>query len=136
MARKILVVDDSTFMHSMYDMVLRNCGCEILHAMSGRDALDMLGTNPDCALIILDINMPGMNGLEFIEQYRASNLPNPAPIVIASTEGTDEDTRRGLDAGATAYVKKPFQPSDLQAIVNKMLAGDASNSRAAGTSGA
>jgi CheY-like chemotaxis protein len=123
MSRKILVVDDSTFMHSMYDMVLRNCGCEILHAMNGREAMDVLGTHPDCALIILDINMPGMNGLEFIEQYRAGKLPNPAPIVIASTEGTEEDTRRGLDAGAAAYLKKPFQPSDLQAIVNKTLAG-------------
>ena len=122
MQHKILVVDDSTFMHSMYDMVLRGRpGCEILHAMDGQEALDMLGSTPDIDLIVLDINMPGINGLEFMERYKASGLPQDVPIIIASTEGTEEDTQRGLEAGAIAYLKKPFQPTDLQALVRNAL---------------
>lgn len=131
MSRKILVVDDSTFVHSMYDMVLRSFSdCEILHAMNGREALDLLGQAPDCSVIILDINMPEMNGLEFIQNYKASGLPDQAPIIIVSTEGTEEDTQRGLDAGATAYIKKPFQPSDLQVMVGKVLEGDGTETQA------
>lgn len=122
MSEKILVVDDSTFMHSMYDMVLRSCeGCEINHATSGDEALRLLGQSPDYKLIILDINMPGMNGFEFISYYKASGLPTMAPIIIVSTEGKMEDTQRGLEAGATAYLKKPFQPTDLQALVANVL---------------
>ena len=122
MSQKILVVDDSTFVHSMYDMVLR-CfeDCEILHAMNGREALEVLGESPDCSVIILDVNMPEMNGLEFIDNYKSSGLQDQAPIIIVSTEGTDDDTRRGLEAGATAYLKKPFQPSDLKTMVGKVL---------------
>lgn len=123
MSQKILVVDDSSFMHSMYDMVLRGCG-EVLHASNGREALDVLGTSPDCDLIILDINMPQMNGLEFLEQYRGSGLNDVAPVIIVSTEGTEDDTQRGLEAGATAYLKKPFQPTDLQTLVGRVLSDD------------
>ena len=122
MSQKILVVDDSSFMHSMYDMVLRSCGnCEIVHAMNGQEALDELGQSAEFNLIILDINMPEMSGLEFMEKYRSSGLPTSVPIIIASTEGTEGDTKRGLDAGAMAYLKKPFQPSDLQELVNGVL---------------
>ncbi len=122
MVQKILVVDDSSFMHSMYDMVLRTCSnCEIVHALNGQDALKELGKCSDFGLIILDINMPEMSGLEFIEKYKSSGLPASVPIIIASTEGTEDDTQRGLDAGAMAYLKKPFQPSDLQELVNSVL---------------
>ena len=122
MSQKILVVDDSSFMHSMYDMVLRSCNdCEIVHAMNGQQALDELGQCSDFGLIILDINMPEMSGLEFLETYKSSGLPASVPIIIASTEGTEDDTQRGLDAGAMAYLKKPFQPSDLQELVNGVL---------------
>ncbi len=122
---KILVVDDSSFMHSMYDMVLRNCGnCEITHVMNGQEALDTLGESSDFSLIILDINMPQMSGLEFLEKFQESGLPADIPIIIASTEGTEDDTRRGLDAGAMAYLRKPFQPSDLQTLVGTVLSGE------------
>ena len=122
MVQKILVVDDSSFMHSMYDMVLRSCSnCEIVHSLNGQDALKELGQCSDFGLIILDINMPEMSGLEFIEKYKSSGLPASVPIIIASTEGTEDDTQRGLDAGAMAYLKKPFQPSDLQELVNGVL---------------
>ena len=122
MSQKIVVVDDSSFMHSMYDMVLRSCSnCEIVHAMNGQEALDELGQCSEFNLIILDINMPEMSGLEFMEKYKSSGLPASVPIIIASTEGTENDTQRGLDAGAMAYLKKPFQPSDLQELVNGVL---------------
>ncbi len=122
MSLKILVVDDSSLMHDMYEMVLRRYGrCKTLHAMNGREALEMLGQHADTRLIILDINMPGMNGLEFLSNYKGSGLKNPAPVIIVSTEGKAEDTRRGLEAGAVAYLKKPFRPTDLQVIIDKVL---------------
>ena len=124
MAEKILVVDDSSFMHSMYDMVLGVAGDRVvLHAESGIEALEILARTPDCDLIVLDINMPEMNGLEFLERYMGSGFPRLAPVVISSTEGTEDDTQRGLDAGAVAYLKKPFQPSDLQEVVRSILEG-------------
>lgn len=122
MPSKILVVDDSKVMHSMYDMTLRRyVGCNIVHAMNGQEALDLLQQHRDCELIILDVNMPVMNGLEFLERYNEGQFSPRAPIIVVSTQGQEEERQRGLEAGASAYLTKPFQPTDLQAIINQIL---------------
>jgi len=122
MPSKILVVDDSKVMHSMYDMTLRRyAGCSIVHAMNGQEALDLLREHADCELIILDVNMPVMGGLEFLKRYGAMSLPTPAPVIVVSTQGKEEERKQGLDAGAAAYLTKPFQPTDLQAIIAQIL---------------
>ncbi|OGW41861.1 MAG: histidine kinase [Nitrospirae bacterium GWD2_57_9] len=120
MLKKVLVVDDSALIHQMYKMVLMRYRCEIIDAMNGQDGLDKLSTNPDVSLILLDINMPVMNGIEFIKKVMAVEAYNTIPIVMVSTEGKEEDTLRGLALGAKGYVKKPFQPSDLHAIIEKI----------------
>jgi two-component system chemotaxis response regulator CheY len=71
-------------------------------------------------LILLDINMPLMNGLEFIKKVRVIGRYDHVPIIIVSTEGKEEDTMRGLALGARGYVKKPFQPSDLHTLIAKL----------------
>lgn len=123
MLKKVLVVDDSALIHQMYKMVLMRYRCEIIDAMNGQDALDKLAKNADVSLILLDINMPVMNGIEFIKKVKAVDAYAGIPIVMVSTEGKEEDTLRGLSLGAKGYVKKPFQPSDLHAIIEKLFSG-------------
>jgi two-component system chemotaxis response regulator CheY len=120
MLKKVLVIDDSALIHQMYKMVLMRYRCQIIDAMNGQDGLEKLEKNPDVNLILLDINMPVMNGIEFIKKVKTIAAYAPIPIVMVSTEGKEEDTLRGLTLGAKGYVKKPFQPSDLHTIIEKI----------------
>jgi len=120
MLKKVLVVDDSALIHQMYKMVLMRYKCQIVDALNGQDGLDKLGKNPDIDLILLDINMPVMNGLDFIKKVKELGSFDHIPIVLVSTEGKEEDTMRGLALGAKGYVKKPFQPSDLHLLIEKL----------------
>ncbi len=124
MLKKVLVIDDSALIHQMYKMVLMRYRCSIIDALNGQDGLDKLEKNPDTSLILLDINMPMMNGLEFIKKLKDQGKYGHIPIVIVSTEGKEEDTMRGLALGARGYVKKPFQPSDLHALIAKLYPPD------------
>jgi two-component system, chemotaxis family, chemotaxis protein CheY len=125
MLKKVLVVDDSALIHQMYKMVLMRYKCKIVDALNGQDGLDKLGKNPDTDLILLDINMPVMNGLDFIKKVKELGSFDHIPIVLVSTEGKEEDTMRGLALGAKGYVKKPFQPSDLHLLVEKLYPTEA-----------
>jgi two-component system, chemotaxis family, chemotaxis protein CheY len=120
MLKKILVIDDSAIIQQMYRMVLTRYKCLIVAAHDGRDGLDKLAKNADVNLILVDINMPILNGLEFIRKVKEAGIFGHIPIIIVSTEGKEEDTRKGLDLGAKAYLKKPFQPSDLHALIEKL----------------
>lgn len=121
MLKKVLVVDDSALIHQMYKMVLMRYRCKVVDALNGQEALDKLEQNADCDLMLVDINMPLMNGLEFIQKVKATGKYDKIPIIIVSTEGKEEDTERGLAIGANGYVKKPFQPSDLHALISKLF---------------
>lgn len=118
---KILVVDDSKLMHKMYEVMLRQY--ELVHANDGRDALEKLGGHDDVDLIFLDINMPNMNGLEFLAEAKSDPGLADIPVVIVSTEGKEEDTQRGLEAGAVAYVKKPFSSMEISELVSRLGEG-------------
>jgi two-component system chemotaxis response regulator CheY len=113
---KILVVDDSKLMHKVYEVMLRQY--PLVPAMDGREALDRLREHPEIDLVLLDINMPVMNGLEFLEALKDFRQRLPAVIII-STEGREEDTQRGLEAGAVAYIKKPFRSEEILEIISK-----------------
>ncbi len=121
MLKKVLVIDDSALIHQMYKMVLMRYKCDIVDALNGQDGLDKLAKNPDTNMILLDINMPLMNGLEFIKKVKGLGTYDHIPIIIVSTEGKEEDTMRGLSLGAKGYVKKPFQPSDLHTLIEKLF---------------
>ncbi len=119
MLKKVLVVDDSALIHQMYRLVLKRYQCEVIDALNGQDGLDSLAANPDVNLILLDINMPLMSGIDFIKRVKSSRGLDRIPIIIVSTDGMDDDTMKGLDLGAMGYVKKPFQPADLYALIEK-----------------
>ncbi len=116
--KKVLVVDDSKLLHRMFEMMLRQY--PLVHAYDGRAALDRLAEHKDVDLILLDINMPRMNGLEFLAAVKAHTEFARIPVIIITTEGTEDDTQRGLEAGASAYVKKPFRNEELLGVINRI----------------
>ena len=123
MLKKVLVIDDSALIHQMYKMVLMRYKCAIVNALNGQEGLDKLAKNADINLVLLDINMPVMNGLDFIKKVKEVGTYNHIPIIVVSTEGKEEDTMKALSLGAKGYVKKPFQPSDLHALIDKLYPG-------------
>lgn len=116
---KAMVIDDSSLIHKMFKVMFPKT--LLVHAMDGREALQRLAEQPDVDLIFLDINMPHMNGLELLAQVKADAALAQIPVIIVSTEGKEEDTLRGLRAGAAAYVKKPFRNEVVQEIVRKLM---------------
>jgi two-component system chemotaxis response regulator CheY len=123
MLRKILAVDDSALIHQMYKLFLsRYKNCKLVSAMNGLEALDKLAQEEGIDLILLDINMPVMNGLEFLQRVQKEPAYQGIPVIIISTEGKEEDTIRGLKMGAKGYVKKPFQASELHGLIEKITA--------------
>jgi CheY-like chemotaxis protein len=117
--KKALVIDDSSLIHKMFKLMLPHT--TVVCAADGREALQKLAAEPDVDLIFLDINMPHMNGLEFLAQVKADAALTQIPVIIVSTEGKEEDTIRGLRAGAAAYVKKPFRNEALQDLIRKVM---------------
>jgi two-component system chemotaxis response regulator CheY len=126
MLKKILIVDDSSLLHQMYKLVfMRYKGCKVVSAMNGLEALDKLSQEEGIELVLLDINMPVMNGLQFLQNIQNDGNHKGLPIIIVSTEGKEEDTLRGLSMGARGYIKKPFQPAELHTMIEKIFSGSA-----------
>lgn len=116
--KKVLVVDDSKLMHKMYEVMLRQY--PLVYALDGREALARLEEHQDVDLVLLDINMPNMNGLEFLGELRADSGKSGIAVVVISTEGREEDTARGLEAGAAAYIKKPFHREEILDVIARL----------------
>jgi two-component system chemotaxis response regulator CheY len=121
MLKKVLVVDDSSLIHQMYKLVMNRYNCTIADAMNGQEALEVLALQNDIELILLDINMPVMNGLQFLEKASPLGIVSRIPVIIISTEGKEEDTIRGLKLGARGYLKKPFHPAELHDMIEKIF---------------
>ncbi|MBN2383420.1 response regulator [bacterium] len=122
--KKILIVEDSTLLHKMYDLLLgiyKRKGTKLIYALNGQDGLDQLQQNGDVGLILLDINMPTMNGLQFLGIIRKDPDYERIPVIIISTEGKEEDTVRGLSLGADAYIAKPFQGPQLRTLIDQLI---------------
>jgi two-component system chemotaxis response regulator CheY len=116
---KIQVIDDSKLVHTMFSLMFRKI--KQIHAFNGVEALDQLRAQRDVDLIFLDINMPEMNGLEFLRQIKADRFLCEIPVIIISTEGKEQDTVRGLESGAVAYVKKPFRTEAVIELVERVV---------------
>jgi CheY-like chemotaxis protein len=118
--RKILVVDDSKLLHRMFDMMLRQY--PLIHAYDGQEGLERLRENADVDLVLVDVNMPRMNGLQFLEAVKADEKLKKIPVVVVTTEGADSAAEKGMALGAAAYVKKPFRNEELLALVQRLAA--------------
>lgn len=120
MAKRILIVDDSVSIRKSVSFVLTEEGYEVLEAEDGKDGLQKVASAP-CNLIITDINMPNMNGIDFIRALRAQSEYQFVPIIALTTESQDNKMQEGKDAGATGWIVKPFTSEKLSAIVKKVL---------------
>jgi two-component system chemotaxis response regulator CheY len=121
MIATILVVDDSATTRSLVASYLTDWeGVEVVEAASGFEALRVLPAR-SVDLIVTDINMPDINGLELISFVRANPNYRRIPVVIITTENSAEDRKRGLDLGASDYLVKPFSAADLRRAVEAAL---------------
>jgi CheY-like chemotaxis protein len=121
---RILVVDDSVVVRRIVEMTVRQIPAllraSVDEASSGDAALERLRERR-YDLVLADIRMPGLDGLELVRRVRGELGDDQTPIVLVSTLGSDDDIRRGLDAGATAYVPKPLSPHRIRAVIGKVL---------------
>jgi two-component system, chemotaxis family, chemotaxis protein CheY len=115
-------VDDSETVRQLVGLALQQGGYEILEAVDGADGLDKLSTHSDISMVICDINMPRMNGLEMIERLAQSKTIKKVPVVMLTTEGQPALIQRARQAGAKGWIVKPFKPDLLLAAVNKLTA--------------
>ncbi|OQW75000.1 MAG: response regulator [Proteobacteria bacterium ST_bin14] len=116
---RVLTVDDSATMRSLLRHALVGEGFEVAQADDGVSALEWLATN-DCDVIITDINMPRMDGFGLIERVRAGGAHVHRPILVLSTESSDEKKARARNAGATGWIIKPFDAEKLAAAVRRV----------------
>jgi len=119
MTRKVLVVDDSVTMRNMLEVSMVEEGFEVITADDGVNALKAIGDNK-LDLVITDINMPNMDGIELIKRLRKLNSTKFIPILVVTTEGGENTKQDGKAAGATGWIVKPFQPQTLSSAVRKI----------------
>jgi two-component system chemotaxis response regulator CheY len=119
--KRVLVVDDSSTTRALIVSTIEEMeGFETIEAPNGFEALKCI---PQQALdlIVTDINMPDINGLEIVHFVKHHPDYRSIPMIIVSTEGSDEDVKRGIDLGASAYVKKPFEPEHLKSTIRRLV---------------
>lgn len=119
--KSILIVEDSSTTRALIRAVIEEMGdFTIVEASSGFEALKLLPTQ-EFNLVITDINMPDINGLELINFIKNNERYNPIPLIIVSTERSEEDKKRGIALGAMAYITKPFKAQELQKTIQQAL---------------
>jgi len=121
---KILIVDDSSVMRKIVERALRQAGLEpmlVMEAGSGTEGLELL-KGKEVHLILSDINMPSMDGLEFLRQIRAQNLASGVPVVMITTESSEEHVKQAILLGAQGYIRKPFTADQVKERVLPLLA--------------
>ena len=123
MAKCVLVVDDSETVRQILQLTLSNAGFDVIEAEDGDDALNKLASASVVDMLITDLNMPNMDGLELIKKIRADKKHRFTPIVMLTTESSEEKKRAGREAGASGWIVKPFKPEQLLKVV-KMVLGD------------
>lgn len=120
---RALIVDDSTVMRKIVERSLRQAGIDslsVIEAGSGIDGLELLKASR-VDLILSDINMPAMDGIEFLRQLRALNLAPGVPIIMITTESSEEHVKQAIEAGAMSYIRKPFTPDQVKQRVLPLL---------------
>jgi len=120
--RAVLIVDDSPTIRGFAKVFLKPLGVEVQEAEDGAQALEIVRKNPP-AVAIVDVNMPGMDGLAFTRELRGDRRPELAklPVVLLTGETNAELREKGRAAGATDFLAKPLKGPELQAIVKRFL---------------
>jgi two-component system, chemotaxis family, chemotaxis protein CheY len=120
MTRTIMTVDDSTSMRQMVKATLQSAGYGVVEAADGEEALEYARQN-SVDLVISDVNMPRMDGITLVHQLRALSTYRLTPLLLLTTESSQEKKLEGKRAGATGWIVKPFNPAQLLATLEKLL---------------
>ena len=120
MAQKILVVDDSVTVRQQVGSALSQAGFEIIEAADGQEGLNKITANPDLLMVITDVNMPHMNGLEMLEKLKANPKHSKLIVFMLTTEGQPELIERAKKAGAKGWIVKPFKAELLVSAAKKL----------------
>lgn len=120
MAKTILIVDDSASLRVVVSIALKSAGYDVIEGCDGKDALTKL-TGQKVHLIISDVNMPNMDGITLVKEIKKLAAYKFTPIVMLTTESQDEKKKQGQEAGAKAWVLKPFKPEQLLGVVQKLV---------------
>ncbi len=120
--KRILVVDDSAAVRQQVAIVLSEAGFEVVEAGDGVDGASVIATDRGIAMVICDVNMPRMNGLDMVTQVKKEPQNSALPIVMLTTEGQPAMIKQAKDAGAKGWIVKPFKADQLVATVKKLTA--------------
>ncbi|CAN7239541.1 response regulator [Rhizobacter sp. LjRoot28] len=120
MAKTILIVDDSASVRQVVAISLRGAGYDVIEGCDGKDALSRL-KGQKVHLIISDVNMPNMDGISFVKAVKLLPAYKFTPIVMLTTESQETKKREGQEAGAKAWIVKPFKPDQLLGVVQKLV---------------
>ena len=119
MSKTVLTVDDSSSIRQMVAFTLRGAGYTVVEAKDGQDAIARLDAN--VRLVLSDLNMPNMNGIELLRWIRADAAHKYLPVVVLTTESQEAKKQEARSAGATGWIVKPFRPDQLLAVVKRVL---------------
>jgi two-component system, chemotaxis family, chemotaxis protein CheY len=121
MKRTVLVIDDSVTVRQQLSAILSLTGYDVIEASDGLLGLAAAIAQPELSLVLCDVNMPNMNGLEFLENFRPKERTPPIPVVMLTTDGTPDAIARAKRAGACAWIVKPFKPERMLTAIRRIL---------------
>ncbi|MBX3325115.1 MAG: response regulator [Nitrospira sp.] len=121
MSKTVLIVDDSPTMRQMVAFTLKNAGFSVVEAEDGKDAVEKVAAGPKMDIVVTDLNMPRMDGIELIKELRRLGAFKFTPILMLTTESALEKKQAGKEAGATGWIVKPFNPEVLLKTIAKVL---------------
>ena len=120
MAKTIMVVDDSASLRQVVGIALKGAGYDVIEGRDGVDALSKC-TGQKIHLVVCDVNMPNMDGISFVKAVKQNPAYKFTPIVMLTTESQEAKKREGQEAGAKAWIVKPFKPDQLLGVVQKLV---------------
>jgi len=126
MAFNVLIVDDSSSMRAIIKKTIKASGFNVGHfltAEDGTDAVKVLSTKW-VDVVLTDINMPNMNGIELIKRMKEDEILETIPVVIVTTEGSEKVKKQSMELGVKALIKKPFKPEDIRNALNRIMGED------------
>ena len=131
MAFNVLIVDDSSSMRAIVRKIIKVSGFnigELLEAADGKEAIKVL-TDEWVDLVLTDINMPNMNGLELISEMKKDEMLKSIPVVMITAEGSEKRIQESMKLGASGYIKKPFLPEEIKRTLSAIMGEDEDGQR-------
>jgi two-component system chemotaxis response regulator CheY len=121
MAKTVLIIDDSSSLRALVKLALTRAGYAVIEASDGKDALAQLDKAAKVHMIVSDVNMPGMDGISFVREAKRHPRHKFIPVIMLTTEDENAKIQQAREAGAMAWLTKPFSPPQLLDAVSKLV---------------